>query len=40
MIVDAVVAANDLRAELANRFAAYATSQQPRVDRKHGVFPV
>jgi len=40
LIVDAVVAPNDLRAELANRFAAYATSQRPRVDRKHGVFPV
>jgi len=40
LIVDAVVAPNDLRAELAKRFAAYATSQQPRVDRKHGVFPV
>jgi acetyl-CoA carboxylase carboxyltransferase component len=40
LIVDAVVAPNDLRAELANRFAAYATSQQPRVERKHGVFPV
>ncbi len=40
LIVDAVVAATELRTELANRFAAYATSQQPRVDRKHGVFPV
>jgi acetyl-CoA carboxylase carboxyltransferase component len=40
LIVDAVVAPNDLRAELTNRFTAYATSQQPRVDRKHGVFPV
>ena len=40
LIVDAVVAPNDLRTELANRYAAYATSQRPRVDRKHGVFPV
>src|SRR3989442_477837 len=40
LIVDAVVAPNHLRTELANRFAAYATSQRPRVDRKHGVFPV
>jgi acetyl-CoA carboxylase carboxyltransferase component len=40
LIVDAVVAPADLRAELANRFAAYATSRRPRVDRKHGVFPV
>ena len=41
LIVDAVVAPNGLRTELANRFAAYATSQRPRVDRKHGgVFPV
>jgi acetyl-CoA carboxylase carboxyltransferase component len=40
LIVDAVVAAQDLRSELVNRFAAYATSQKPRVDRKHGVFPV
>ena len=40
LIVDAVVAPNDLRTELVNRFAAYATSQRPRIDRKHGVFPV
>jgi acetyl-CoA carboxylase carboxyltransferase component len=40
LIVDAVVAPEDLRAELAQRFAAYATSQKPRVNRKHGVFPV
>jgi len=40
LIVDAVVAPTDLRRELVNRFAAYATSQRPRVDRKHGVFPV
>ena len=40
LIVDAVVAPNDLRTELANRFAAYATTQRPRVNRKHGVFPV
>jgi acetyl-CoA carboxylase carboxyltransferase component len=40
LIVDAVVAPSDLRAELAARFAAYATSYKPRVNRKHGVFPV
>ncbi len=40
LIVDAVVAPTGLRTELVNRFAAYATSQCPRVDRKHGVFPV
>jgi methylmalonyl-CoA decarboxylase subunit alpha len=40
LIIDAVVAPADLRQELANRFAAYATSQKARVNRKHGVFPV
>jgi len=40
LIVDAVVAPQDLRTELAARFARYATSQRPRVNRKHGVFPV
>jgi acetyl-CoA carboxylase carboxyltransferase component len=40
LIVDAVVAPTELRAELGNRFAAYATSRRPRVERKHGVFPV
>jgi acetyl-CoA carboxylase carboxyltransferase component len=40
LIVDAVVAPSDLRRELATRFAAYATSQKPRINRKHGVFPV
>ena len=40
LIVDAVVAPSDLRSELAARFALYATRQSPRVQRKHGVFPV
>src|SRR3989454_19959 len=40
LIVDGVVAPAELRTEHVNRFAAYATSQRPRVDRKHGVFPV
>ncbi|HEY4844702.1 MAG TPA: acyl-CoA carboxylase subunit beta [Candidatus Dormibacteraeota bacterium] len=40
LVIDAVVAPTELRTELVNRFAAYATSQRPRVDRKHGVFPV
>ncbi len=40
LIVDAVIAPSELRRELATRFAAYATSVRPRVNRKHGVFPV
>jgi methylmalonyl-CoA decarboxylase subunit alpha len=40
LVVDAVIAPADLRDELAKRFAAYATSRRPQVDRKHGVFPV
>jgi acetyl-CoA carboxylase carboxyltransferase component len=40
LVVDAVVAASDLREELSARLARYATSQRPRVNRKHGVFPV
>ena len=40
LIVDAVIAAHDLRRELALRFAVYATSHRPPVSRKHGVFPV
>jgi acetyl-CoA carboxylase carboxyltransferase component len=40
LIVDAVVAPAELRTQLVNRFTAYATSQRPRVERKHGVFPV
>ena len=40
LIVDAVVAPADLRQEIAARFARYSTSQRPRVNRKHGVFPV
>jgi acetyl-CoA carboxylase carboxyltransferase component len=40
LIVDAVVAPSDLRKELAARFALYATKTRPRVNRKHGVFPV
>ncbi|MDQ6885416.1 MAG: acyl-CoA carboxylase subunit beta [Candidatus Dormibacteraeota bacterium] len=40
LIVDAVVAPTQLRTELASRFALYATSHRPRVNRKHGVFPV
>jgi methylmalonyl-CoA decarboxylase subunit alpha len=40
LIVDAVVAPADLRGELAARFALYATRRAPRVERKHGVFPV
>jgi acetyl-CoA carboxylase carboxyltransferase component len=40
LVVDAVVAASGLREELSARLARYATSQRPRVNRKHGVFPV
>ncbi|HYM51411.1 MAG TPA: acyl-CoA carboxylase subunit beta [Candidatus Limnocylindrales bacterium] len=40
LIVDAVVAPSELRRELAARFALYATRRTPRVQRKHGVFPV
>jgi methylmalonyl-CoA decarboxylase subunit alpha len=40
LIVDAVVAPADLRAELAARFALYGSRRSPRVERKHGVFPV
>jgi acetyl-CoA carboxylase carboxyltransferase component len=40
LVVDAVVAVSDLREELSARLALYATSQRPRVNRKHGVFPV
>ncbi len=40
LVVDAVVDAPDLRKELAARFALYATRHRPRVERKHGVFPV
>ncbi|RID82868.1 acyl-CoA carboxylase subunit beta [Peribacillus asahii] len=40
MIVDAIVAPNDLRAELTSRFAAYNSKQLTFTDRKHGVYPV
>jgi acetyl-CoA carboxylase carboxyltransferase component len=39
LIVDAVVAAADLRAELAVRFAAYATRVRDDPPRHHGSFP-
>jgi acetyl-CoA carboxylase carboxyltransferase component len=40
LIVDGVVAATGLRAELSARLALSAGNQRPRVNRKHGVFPV
>ena len=40
LVVDAVIAPHDLRRELAARFALYASRRRPRVERKHGVFPV
>jgi acetyl-CoA carboxylase carboxyltransferase component len=40
LIVDDVVEPEALRETLIKRFRAYATRVTPRVDRKHGVFPV
>jgi acetyl-CoA carboxylase carboxyltransferase component len=40
LIVDDVVEPGELREALIKRFRAYATRKSPRVDRKHGVFPV
>jgi acetyl-CoA carboxylase carboxyltransferase component len=40
LIVDDVVEPEDLRESLIARFAAYTGKVSPRVDRKHGVFPV
>ena len=40
LIVDDVVEPDELRDKLIARFRAYATRTSPRVDRKHGVFPV
>jgi acetyl-CoA carboxylase carboxyltransferase component len=40
LIVDDVVEPERLRETLIMRFGAYATRVSPRVDRKHGVFPV
>jgi acetyl-CoA carboxylase carboxyltransferase component len=40
LIVDDVVEPEDLRDQLIARFRAYSTRREPRVDRKHGVFPV
>jgi len=40
LIVDDVVEPGELRDKLIARFRAYATRKSPRVDRKHGVFPV
>jgi len=40
LIIDAVVPAKDLRAELARRFAAYASREREVVRRHHPVFPV
>ena len=40
LIVDDVVEPGQLRESLITRFRAYATRVSPRVDRKHGVFPV
>ena len=40
LVVDDVVEPDDLREMLIKRFRAYSTRVSPRVDRKHGVFPV
>src|SRR5205823_14135916 len=40
LIVDDVVEPDELREQLIARFRAYATRTSPRIDRKHGVFPV
>jgi len=40
LIVDDIVEPDELRDKLIARFRAYATRTSPRVDRKHGVFPV
>jgi acetyl-CoA carboxylase carboxyltransferase component len=40
LIVDDVVEPDQLRQTLIARFRAYATRTSPRIDRKHGVFPV
>ena len=40
LIVDDVVEPDELRETLIKRFRAYSTRVSPRVDRKHGVFPV
>jgi acetyl-CoA carboxylase carboxyltransferase component len=40
LIVDDVVEPEQLRDTLIARFKAYSTRVSPRVDRKHGVFPV
>ena len=40
LIVDDVVEPEELRETLIKRFRAYATRTSPRIDRKHGVFPV
>jgi acetyl-CoA carboxylase carboxyltransferase component len=40
LIVDDVVEPEELRDQLIARFRAYSTRRGPRVDRKHGVFPV
>lgn len=40
LVVDTIVPANELRAELTKRFAVYAQKREPRVARKHLVPPV
>jgi len=40
LIVDDVVEPDELRETLTRRFRAYSTRVSPRIDRKHGVFPV
>ncbi len=40
LVVDEIVPGDSLRAELARRFALYATRFAPRAEKKHGVLPV
>jgi len=40
LVIDGVVAGNDLRAELIGRFKAYASKQLVFTERKHPVYPV
>ncbi|AMQ20472.1 acyl-CoA carboxylase subunit beta [Geobacillus sp. JS12] len=40
LVVDGIVAPNDLRHELIRRFAAYMSKYMVFSDRKHGVYPV
>ncbi|MDP4083714.1 MAG: acyl-CoA carboxylase subunit beta [Bacillota bacterium] len=40
MVIDGIIAPENLRSELITRFEAYQTKYMPFSDRKHGVYPV